>query len=222
MGTPLTSMGTDLHELRFGGEIGFESRSNAADNCGEPNENRTQQREVQPSSSKLFVHKTTKTTTKFASHQHEHRTDPNNPATPTHVTMHRGGTGQQGIEGTPAGPSASANQLMTLMNELRAEMASLLLGHAEELEEIRHQHETLVTKVAQDTSQVPNKPPVAFDTIKAPKHLIGTILASNDQKKKKMSVQMTTSKQPWVSGLLRYDVAQKCVLINGKPAWPMV
>ena len=46
--------------------------------------------------------------------------DPMNPGTSSNVTMHQGGSlGQPGTEGTPTGTSASANQLMELMNELR-------------------------------------------------------------------------------------------------------
>ena len=51
-------------------------------------------------------------------------------------------------------------------------MTVLRLNHAEELEEIRHQHELPAEKMAQDKSQVTpkSKSPVAFDGIEAPKH----------------------------------------------------
>ena len=62
------------------------------------------------------------------------------PGTPLNITMRRGGTGQQGTEDTPAGTNASLNQLMILMNELQAEMSALCISHAEEIEQIRHQH----------------------------------------------------------------------------------
>ena len=67
--------------------------------------------------------------------------DGHDPSTPPGITMRRGTTGQQGTEETPAGTSTSVNQLMTLMNELQAEMSALRVSHAEEIEQIRHQHD---------------------------------------------------------------------------------
>ena len=101
----------------------------------------------------------------MSDNEHEH-----DPATPPGVTMRRGGTGQQGTEDTPAGTSASVNQLMILINNLQAEMSAMRVSHAEELEQIQHQHDTLAIKISEDTKSTSTKPPVTFDTIEAPKH----------------------------------------------------
>ena len=82
----------------------------------------------------------------MSDNEHEH-----DPATPPGVTMRRGGTGQQGTEDTPAGTSASVNQLMILANNLQAEMSAMRVSHAEELEQIQHQHDTLAIKISEDT-----------------------------------------------------------------------
>ena len=74
----------------------------------------------------------------MSDNEHEH-----DPATPPGITMRRGGTGQQGTEDTPAGANASLNQLMTLMNELQAEMSALRMSHAEEIEQVQHQQDLI-------------------------------------------------------------------------------
>ena len=89
------------------------------------------------------------------------------PSAPPGITMRRGTTGQQGTEDTPAGSSASVNQLMILINNLQREMSTLRVSHAQELEQIRHQHDTLAIKISEDATPTASEPPVTFGTIES-------------------------------------------------------
>ena len=80
------------------------------------------------------------------------------PSTPPGITMRRGSAGQQGTEDTPAGSSATVNQLMILINNLQSELSTLRVRHAEEIEQIRHQHDTLAIKIAEDATPTAPKP----------------------------------------------------------------
>ena len=89
------------------------------------------------------------------------------PSAPPGITMRRGTTGQQGTEDTPAGSSATVNQLMILINNLQRELSTLRVSHAEELEQIRHQHDTLAIKISEDATPTASEPPVTFGTIES-------------------------------------------------------